>query len=139
MYLPWVARSGVTMRLDATVLSKLLAAEGSQATGRRSIVIGAWGATHACHSTQHQRKNTLTGHSTNTHTMPGSVPEIPGVKAEDDLAYLLQREVADLLKRNNTNFPGAQPVSFARHHIEELCQQECVFAGCKALIVANRQ
>jgi mRNA guanylyltransferase len=61
--------------------------------------------------------------------MPGSVPEIPGVKAEDGLARLLQKEVANLLKRNNVNFPGAQPVSFARHHIEELCQQECVSAG----------
>lgn len=58
--------------------------------------------------------------------MPGSVPEIPGVKAEDHLAHLLQREVAELLGRNNTGFPGAQPVSFAGKHINELCQQECV-------------
>lgn len=58
--------------------------------------------------------------------MPGSVPEIPGIKAPHDLARTLQDEVANLLKRNSTNFPGAQPVSFARHHIDELCNEECV-------------
>jgi len=53
-----------------------------------------------------------------------SVPEIPGVKAGDDIAWTIRREVAGFLHRNNPNFPGAQPVSFARHHLEELCQQD---------------
>ncbi|KAA8908348.1 mRNA capping enzyme, catalytic domain-containing protein [Sphaerosporella brunnea] len=49
-----------------------------------------------------------------------SVPEIPGFKAEGDLLRTLRREVADLLERSNLSFPGAQPVSFCRRHINEL-------------------
>ncbi|KAE9967237.1 hypothetical protein BLS_006510 [Venturia inaequalis] len=56
--------------------------------------------------------------------MPGSVPDMPGIKADEHLAGLLQREVASLLNRDRTNFPGAQPVSFARSHIEELCKED---------------
>jgi mRNA guanylyltransferase len=56
--------------------------------------------------------------------MPGSVPEIPGIKAEEHLARSFRQEVAHLLHRNNPNFPGAQPVSFGRHHLDELCQQD---------------
>jgi mRNA guanylyltransferase len=55
-----------------------------------------------------------------------SVPEIPGIKADDGLASEFKREVARLLGRGSTNFPGAQPVSFARHHLRELCQVEYV-------------
>ncbi|EON64365.1 hypothetical protein W97_03596 [Coniosporium apollinis CBS 100218] len=53
-----------------------------------------------------------------------SVPQIPGLKAEEPLAEVLRREVADLLRRNPVSFPGAQPVSFARKHIEELQQKD---------------
>ncbi len=53
-----------------------------------------------------------------------SVPQIPGYKAEGELAQSFRREVAQLMGRTNTNFPGAQPVSFARKHIDELCLQE---------------
>lgn len=49
-----------------------------------------------------------------------SVPEMPGYKAEGELARTLRREVADLLQRSHLGFPGAQPVSFCRRHIEEL-------------------
>lgn len=61
--------------------------------------------------------------------MPGSVPDMPGIKADEHLAGILQREVASLLNRDRTNFPGAQPVSFARNHIEELCKEEYACAG----------
>lgn len=61
-----------------------------------------------------------------TYTMPGSVPDMPGIKAGPDLARFFQNEVATLLNRSNTNFPGAQPVSFGRNHIQELCNEEYV-------------
>lgn len=53
-----------------------------------------------------------------------SVPQIPGFKAEGDLAHSFRQEVAALMGRTNTSFPGAQPVSFARKHIDELCNQD---------------
>jgi hypothetical protein len=56
--------------------------------------------------------------------MHGKLPEIPGLKADGDLLLSFRREVANLLRRPNTNFPGAQPVSFARKHLTDLCQQE---------------
>jgi mRNA guanylyltransferase len=52
---------------------------------------------------------------------------VPGVKADPGLTQVLRREVADLLNRSQLNFPGAQPVSFARKHIEELARQEYVY------------
>ena len=57
--------------------------------------------------------------------MPGPAPEIPGPKVTD-LPSLneLRWEVASLLGRNNEKFPGAQPVSFAKRHIEELKKQD---------------
>lgn len=53
------------------------------------------------------------------------VPDMPGIKAEGDLLRTLRREVADLLQRNSAGFPGAQPVSFCRKHLETLKKQEC--------------
>lgn len=53
-----------------------------------------------------------------------SVPQIPGIRAEGELAQSFRHEVAQLMGRTNTSFPGAQPVSFARKHIDELCNQE---------------
>lgn len=48
----------------------------------------------------------------------------PGIRAEQPLLGHLQREVAQLLGRHQTNFPGAQPVSFVRRHLDELRKQE---------------
>ncbi|KAL8841466.1 MAG: hypothetical protein Q9170_000929 [Blastenia crenularia] len=56
--------------------------------------------------------------------MVGSVPEIPGIRATRDMLRGFQREVANLLGRSNTNFPGAQPVSFAASHLFELQKQD---------------
>ena len=52
------------------------------------------------------------------------LPDIPGVKAEGELLQTLRNEVADLLARENPRFPGAQPVSFAARHLQELQQQD---------------
>lgn len=63
----------------------------------------------------------------------------PGVKAEGSLLYSMRKEVAELLGRHQIGFAGAQPVSFARTHLEELTKQEydpslhdysCLFAQC---------
>lgn len=53
----------------------------------------------------------------------GSIEE-PGIKAEGQLIHAMRREVAELLGRQQTSFPGAQPVSFARQHLDELTRQE---------------
>ncbi|KAB2578743.1 mRNA capping enzyme [Lasiodiplodia theobromae] len=52
------------------------------------------------------------------------IPEIPGVKADRGLAEQFRAEVAQLLGRKNPNFPGAQPVSFARKHLRELMEHD---------------
>ncbi|KAI9801099.1 MAG: Dcp1p-Dcp2p decapping enzyme complex alpha subunit [Piccolia ochrophora] len=52
--------------------------------------------------------------------MGGSTPQLPGVKAERELAQHLQSEAAELLGRRTHSFPGAQPVSFSRRHIRAL-------------------
>lgn len=51
-------------------------------------------------------------------------PKIPGEKAQGQLLRILQNEVANLLSRDTSRFPGAQPVSFAAKHLRELVQQD---------------
>lgn len=53
--------------------------------------------------------------------------DIPGVLLESPEA--LRREAASLLGRSSTGFPGAQPVSFARRHIQQL--QEADYFLCE--------
>ncbi|ERF70410.1 hypothetical protein EPUS_05229 [Endocarpon pusillum Z07020] len=59
--------------------------------------------------------------------MPDSnelIARIHGVKANHQLAQEFRHEVANLLGRHQTSFPGAQPVSFASRHLSELRHQD---------------
>ncbi|KAL6705144.1 Dcp1p-Dcp2p decapping enzyme complex alpha subunit [Coniothyrium glycines] len=62
--------------------------------------------------------------------MPATVPshapppQMPGFQIPGPDAQGLKEEVANILERENPRFPGAQPVSFAREHLEELQRQE---------------
>ncbi|KAF2086409.1 mRNA capping enzyme, partial [Saccharata proteae CBS 121410] len=47
-----------------------------------------------------------------------------GLKAEHGLAEQFRSEVSVLLGRGQKSFPGAQPVSFARRHIQELQKRD---------------
>jgi mRNA guanylyltransferase len=51
----------------------------------------------------------------------------PGRLVNFTIANTLRREVSELLGRNDTRFPGAQPVSFVRRHLDELRQHELVY------------
>ncbi|EQK99424.1 hypothetical protein G6O67_007339 [Ophiocordyceps sinensis] len=49
----------------------------------------------------------------------------PGIKAEESLLYSLREEVAMLLGwKDPDRFPGAQPVSFARKHLDAMTQED---------------
>ena len=50
--------------------------------------------------------------------------KVGGVDPGEGLKAQFRREVADLLGRSASNFPGAQPVSFAARHIAELRRQD---------------
>ncbi|KAI1822932.1 mRNA capping enzyme [Xylaria intraflava] len=48
----------------------------------------------------------------------------PGLRATGDLLTTMRKEVAALLGRSSTGFPGAQPVSFSRKHLDELKRED---------------
>ncbi|KAK1828427.1 mRNA capping enzyme alpha subunit-like protein [Podospora conica] len=48
----------------------------------------------------------------------------PGVRVDHQTAKGMRTEVANLLGRSQYNFPGAQPVSFARSHLDALRQSD---------------
>ena len=57
--------------------------------------------------------------------MGGSIPDIPGTRAEPELANSFRYEVANLIGwKGSTKFPGAQPVSFASKHLLELQKED---------------
>lgn len=58
--------------------------------------------------------------------MPIEAIDKPGKRAPFRVANALSREVAALLGKTDTRFPGAQPVSFVRRHLDELRQHELV-------------
>ncbi|KAH9866658.1 hypothetical protein J1614_008351 [Plenodomus biglobosus] len=51
-------------------------------------------------------------------------PQMPGYLLSSHDAHPLKEQVATILERENLRFPGAQPVSFAREHVQELQRQE---------------
>jgi mRNA guanylyltransferase len=57
-------------------------------------------------------------------TSPLTNIETPGAKFEGDHLHQVRQHVAGLLNQKNLRFPGAQPVSFARKHLEELTKEE---------------
>ncbi|KAI1771369.1 mRNA capping enzyme, alpha subunit [Hypoxylon cercidicola] len=48
----------------------------------------------------------------------------PGLKPPGHVVASLRQDVATLLHRSSTTFPGAQPVSFTRKHLDELLRDD---------------
>ncbi|KAK9469667.1 mRNA capping enzyme, catalytic domain-containing protein [Lipomyces arxii] len=76
--------------------------------------------------------------------MPGTTPTIPGVRVPPQYAEGLRLEVARLLHRHSTSFPGAQPVSFLSRHIVENLEADDYFVceksdGIRCLMYLSRE
>lgn len=56
--------------------------------------------------------------------MAGSVPDLPGIRAPSEGAREIMQDIQRLIDRRSRNFPGAQPVSFAKRHIEDLLSED---------------
>ncbi|KAK9449700.1 mRNA capping enzyme, catalytic domain-containing protein [Limtongia smithiae] len=75
--------------------------------------------------------------------MPGAVPTMPGVRAPPEYAERLRQDVARLLRRHSTSFPGSQPVSFLKQHIPQNLEKEDYFVceksdGIRCLMYLTR-
>ncbi|KAI0887221.1 mRNA capping enzyme, alpha subunit [Annulohypoxylon maeteangense] len=57
-------------------------------------------------------------------TLPIQSIDEPGRRPPPEVAMVLRQEVASILHRNSTAFPGAQPVSFTRKHLDELLRDD---------------
>jgi prophage DNA circulation protein len=58
--------------------------------------------------------------------IPSKLPVLTdyGTQVDEDTAAQLRHHVANMLQRRGPTFPGAQPVSFEKKHIQILCEQE---------------
>lgn len=63
----------------------------------------------------------------------------PGAKVDSLRAKGLREEVASLLGRSQTSFPGAQPVSFARRHLDELRKEEYIARNARPGVGPRRR
>jgi mRNA guanylyltransferase len=76
-----------------------------------------------------------------THSGSSAPPQIPGHPVHPEVAENLRHQVANILQRDTTRFPGAQPVSFAREHILELQHAEYFMCektdGIRCLLYLN--
>jgi mRNA guanylyltransferase len=57
-------------------------------------------------------------------SMHDELPQIPGKPISDHILMDRRRDVAQLLGRNKLAFPGAQPISFTRRHLDALCIED---------------
>ena len=55
---------------------------------------------------------------------PSSVPDVPGIQADDQTSTLLRSHVGTLTGTFGNRFPGAQPVSFTRSSLDLLLRED---------------
>ena len=60
------------------------------------------------------------------------LPQIPGETLSARYQSELQQKVGSLFNCSSNKFPGAQPISFARHHIDQELLRENYFVSEKA-------